>query len=398
MTAASRPAGWHAVWTAFAVALFAWGLGFYGLSIFLQTLHATRGWSIAIVSAAVTAHYLASACIVAWLPELHRRFGLALVTGAGVAATALGVVAWSQAGAPWQLFPAALLTSAGWATTSGAAINAIVSPWFDRDRARALSLAFNGASAGGLVFPALWVGLIALVGFPAAAATVAVAMAAVLLPLCRRFLRLAPPARGGHAAAGRTLRAMSRAGLVRDRRFATMSGAFALGLFAQTGIVVHLAARLAPAYGAGLAASAISLVALCAIAGRTLLGRWLGERDRRIAAALNFWVQSAGSLLLGLGDGPVVLGLGCVLFGLGVGNMISLPPLIAQREFAPTDVPVVVALVTAINQAVFAVAPTVLGVLRDLEGDYRVAFALAACVQVAAGLLVLAGPARRSPP
>ncbi len=50
---------------------------------------------------------------------------------------------------------------------------------------------------------------------------------------------------------------------------------------------------------------------------------------------------------------------------LGVGNLISLPPLIAQREFRPADVVTVVALVTAINQAVFAFAPAIFGGLRD---------------------------------
>jgi hypothetical protein len=58
---------------------------------------------------------------------------------------------------------------------------------------------------------------------------------------------------------------------------------------------------------------------------------------------------------------PLLL-LGCVLFGLGIGNLTSLPPLIAQAEFCPADVGRVVALVTAINQAVFAFAPAVLGV------------------------------------
>ena len=38
--------------------------------------------------------------------------------------------------------------------------------------------------------------------------------------------------------------------------------------------------------------------------------------------------------------------LGCILFGLGVGNLISLPPLIAQNEFEHDDVPTVVALIS----------------------------------------------------
>ena len=117
-----------------------------------------------------------------------------------------------------------------------------------------------------------------------------------------------------------------------------------------------------------MAALAISLVTLCAVLGRSALGWLLGERDRRLAAAANLLMQMAGSLLLAFGDGMVPLAAGCVLFGLGVGNITSLPPLIAQREFRPTDVGMVVALVIAINQAVFAFAPAIFGALRDFHG------------------------------
>ena len=84
-------------------------------------------------------------------------------------------------------------------------------------------------------------------------------------------------------------------------------------------------------------------------------------------------MQAAGSLLLAFGEGMAPLAAGCVLFGLGVGNLVSLPPLIAQSEFRPADVGTVVALVTAINQAVFAFAPVSFGWLHDLDDSYIVA-------------------------
>jgi hypothetical protein len=89
-----------------------------------------------------------------------------------------------------------------------------------------------------------------------------------------------------------------------------------------------------------------------------------------------------------------------MLFGLGVGNLVSLPPLIAQSEFRPADVGTVVALVTAINQAVFALAPAIFGALRDYTGNYVVAFLMAAAAQVVAqASSSMAGgfPRRKSP-
>src|SRR4051794_19193981 len=73
-------------------------------------------------------------------------------------------------------------------------------------------------------------------------------------------------------------------------------------------------------------------------------------------------------------------------------GLLSLPPLIAQTEFAAGDVPRVVALVTAVNQAVFAFAPAAFGVLREGSGAYTVLFLLAAVVQVVAGAVIVLGP------
>jgi len=47
--------GWKVVGAAFVLAVFGWGIGFYGPSVFLRTLHDERGWPIALVSAAITA-------------------------------------------------------------------------------------------------------------------------------------------------------------------------------------------------------------------------------------------------------------------------------------------------------------------------------------------------------
>ena len=383
--------GWKVVWVAFVVAVFGWGIGFYGPAVYMPALHATRGWSISMISSAVTAHYLVSAALIAWLPEGYRRFGVARITFAGALLAGLGATLWANVQQPWQFVPALLVSGLGWAATSGAALNAMVAPWFDRERPKAISLAFNGASVGGILFVPLWAVLISTFGLPVAALVLGGAMIATLCPLALCFLAKPPPL----AQAAVAVPALSRTVLIRQRAFVTISIAFALGMFAQIGLIAHLIARLTPDFGPGLAAAAISAVTLCAILGRALLGWLLGDRDRRIATAANLAMQAAGSVLLALGDGVGALAAGCLLFGLGVGNLVSLPPLIAQREFRAADVGTVVALVIAINQAVFAFAPAVFGWLRDATGSYGAAFSLAAVVQVSAALVVVWGRTSR---
>src|SRR5262245_26177405 len=100
--------GWRVVAAAFVLATFGWGLGFYGPPVFLSVINETRGWPLALVSAAVTLHFLVGAAVGARLPALHRRFGTAAVTKAGALAIAAGIIGWATATAPWLLFVAAV--------------------------------------------------------------------------------------------------------------------------------------------------------------------------------------------------------------------------------------------------------------------------------------------------
>jgi predicted MFS family arabinose efflux permease len=122
--------------------------------------------------------------------------------------------------------------------------------------------------------------------------------------------------------------------------------------------------------------------------------------DRRRVAAASYLVQLVGSVLLlvaGMQDPMIVLA-GIVLFGFGIGNATSLPPLIAQVEFARDDVARVVALIVAVGQAGYAFAPAAFGALRALSepagGDTAV-FAATAAIQALAIAVFLAGRRRK---
>jgi predicted MFS family arabinose efflux permease len=138
----------------------------------------------------------------------------------------------------------------------------------------------------------------------------------------------------------------------------------------------------------------------CAILGRSVLG-WLMPpgADSRLVFAANAGVQALGSVLLLLAGGSVpLLLLGCALFGLGLGNVTSLPPLVAQAEFATADVPRVVALVTATSQAGYAFAPAGFGLLREMSDGPGLVFAAAALLQLAGAVAVLSASDGRLTP
>jgi hypothetical protein len=391
---------------AFVLAVFGWGVGFYGPPVYLHAVRAARGWSLPLVSAAVTLHFLTGAIVVANLPGLYRRLGLPSVTKAGVLSLALGVCGWAWAEQPWQLCVATFFSGAGWAAMSAAAINAIVSPWFVRARPAALGMAYNGASIGGVIFSPLWVTAIERLGFPEAAALIGMVMVVTVWVLADRIFSRTPQRMGlapdGDAPGTPVLATPSSALhplpgnlLWRDRQFITLAAGMALGLFAQIGLIAHLFSLLIPALGAQGAGLAMGLATASAIAGRTIVG-WampIGA-DRRLVACVSYTVQIIGSIVLvAAGQGVMLLLIGSVLFGAGIGNATSLPPLIAQIEFVRRDVPRVVALIVAIGQGTYAFAPAVFGIVREF-GSAPAFFAIAALVQVLAICCFFAGRRR----
>jgi MFS transporter len=359
--------GWRVVAAAFVLAVFSWGIGFYGPGVYLHALNAREGWSPTLISAAITFHFLASGVLVGWLPALHRRFGVVAVTRAGALASALGVLGWALAEAPWHLAPAAL------------------------------SLAYNGASVGGVVFTPLWAALIAWLGFGGAGAAVAAATVLVLWPLAGVWLRPTPQAMGvfpDGADGPPPPRPVPASGgpLWRQGRFRSLSLAFALGLTAQMGLLTTLFSILAPPLGARGAGLALSLATACAILGRTAVGTLLpAGADRRRVGVGNFLLQAVGSAVLAAaaGEGAGLLLLGVVLFGLGIGQLLSLPPLIAQSEWPPEEVAGVVALLTVVNQTFYAFGPAIFGAALDAWGPAAPPLLAGALQLAAAGVLVV---------
>jgi hypothetical protein len=407
--------GWRVVGAAFVLGMFGWGVAFYGPPVFLSVVHETRGWPLALVSTAVTVHFLIGAIVGGNLPRLHRRFGSAVVTKTGVLSMALGVVGWAMAAEPWQLFAATAFSGIGWGTMSAAALNAFVSPWFERRRPAALGMAYNGGSVGGIVFSPLWVAAIGLLGFPLAGGAVGIVMVITIWVLTDRILVRTPDSMGqfpdgGEASAaaarnplpaGTQKRSVAGTRLWRDRAFLTLAAGMALGLFAQIGLIAHLYSLLLPALGAQPAGLTMGLITVMAIVGRLLLGGLLPPgADRRLAASAGYAAQCAGSVAFFLADGSNVslLFLGVFLFGIGFGNATSLPPLIAQVEFRREETPRVVALVVAIAQGSFAFAPAAFGFIRiavpepaAAAGSSPAVFAAAALLQALAVAAFLAG-------
>jgi len=383
--------GWRIVAVCFLVATFGWGLGFYGQSVYLAELHRLHGWPASLISSATTFFYLSGAIIIVFVSEAMRRAGPRNCLLAGVSAMAVAAISIGQVREPWQLYAANAVLAFGWAGTSLAIITNTLSLWFDQKRGMAISLALNGASFGGIVGVPLLVAAISAFGFSGAMNSAAIALVALAVPAILIFVKR-PPISSAAAVAAAAVAPPARqirARALRDVAFLTVSIAFALVLFAQVGFIVHLIAFLDPVVGRQNAAIAVALLTAMAMAGRILFSTVIDRLNQRLASAISFISQAAALAIIINSHNEMALMAACAVFGFSVGNLITLPSLIVQREFDPRSFGVLISLITAINQVTYAFGPGVIGLLRDASGSYTLPFYGCIGLELTAAVLIM---------
>ena len=402
--------GWKVVICAFLVAMFGWGFGFYGVGAFLATLNDLHGWSTGEISSAITLYYMLGATLILFAGKAFQRFGPRWVVLVGIAAMSAGAVGLSLITAVWQLYLVFPVMALGWACMSGAALNLLIAPWFERKRGLAISLAFNGAGFGGVVIVPILLLLISRIGFTPAVLLVILVMAALLIPPVLAYLHRGPEVLGlgpdddpvpapltnsvnsansAHAAQDTGDRAPRPLTFLRTWHFWTISLPFSLGLMAQVGFIIHQVAFLTPTLGLQGAGWAVSLTTFAAILGRLIVGIFVDRVNRRAVAASNILMQAGAIGLMIYTAHPAVLYAACFVFGLGVGNMTSLPSLIVQVEYPKAAFAPIVSMVVALNQFTYSLGPLLLGSLRDWQGTYQASLVACAALLLMAAALVL---------
>ena len=384
--------GWRIVAICFLVATFGWGFGFYGQGVYLAELHQAQGWPASLISGATTFFYLFGALIVVFVAEAVRAFGPRACLLAGILAMAVAVGAIGQVSSPWQLYAANALLAFGWAGMSLAIITNTLSLWFDVRRGMAISLALNGASFGGIAGVPLLVVAVGHLGFSRAMTAGALIMLAVLVPIVALFVGRPPLHAGPSTAVAAPSSIAIRKAALRDIGFLSVAIAFALVLFAQVGFIVHLISFLDPVIGRESAAVAVAFLTAMAMFGRIVFSTVIDRLNQRLASALSFLSQALALAVIINSHHAFVLIAASAVFGFSVGNLITLPSLIVQREFPPAQFGVLISLITAINQVTYAFGPGVVGLLRDASASYTLPFyGCIALEVVAAGLIMMRG-------
>lgn len=371
------------------------GLGFYSLPVYLNVLVHSRGFALTTVSYAVSSFFLVSAVVNVPLGRLIRRVEPRWVMLGGSVLSGLSLFLLGRVDAVWQLYLDFTVFGCGFSASSYLPGTAVIVGLFDQNRARALALALTGGSVGGVVVAPLltrvvdgrgltvtapWLGLayLVLAGLP------------VVLVIRGHLARAPSPDESVAAAAAP---GVSYAVAVRSIAFILVTVCFGVLMADQVGTQVQIVA-IGSALGVSNAGIAVSIMAAATVVGR-LIGAFALNRLPVIGfSAIMGLLQGASFGVLALLPGLAGFAAGTVLFGVTIGNLTVLIPLVVVELFGLTDYPRIYAVSQFGASVGTAGGPAMLAWLHSGFGSYRLPLLILAGISGVASVVV----ARLRPP
>lgn len=391
--------GWRIVAALLVIAVISWGLGIFGIGVYLHAISETRGWSVGSISSAITVSVLLSSVSSAFTGPAVGKYGPRPVMALGAVLLATGVFLTGRVGEPWHVYVAFSLSGLGYSCLSVTTITAALSPWFEKHQGRAMSSAMLGASIGGMISTPILIYAISRLGLEQALFWSSVVALAVILPLAFFVLRKSPSELGlhpdGEAPAAKSsdkpVKVWGRAEALKTVAFISVVVAFALGLGVQVGFLVHHVTLSVPALGAGGAAFIVSITAVAAFLGRVALARWADQVDLRVTSALVLIVAAASLAAIAAIPAAWMLVAASIAYGLTTGNVTTLSPIIVRREFGANVFASIYGVAWMCIGFASALGPALFGWLYDYFGGYREALVIAAVLDLIAATVVYAG-------
>ena len=368
---------------------------FYGLAIYLRTLNEQRGFSVTALSFATALFWLASGAagllIAPRLAVVDPRYFVA----GGAAVSSLCLAAIGRVTELWQVFGVYIVMGAAYASAGILITNTVVTRFFHRRRSVALSVATTGLSVGGIVLTPYATHLLSTQDLPAAMDRIAVLQFLGVLIIPMLLLRPTPESMGltpdGDPAA--TQRGTSRqpgvayADAIRTVTFVALTIGFMFALLGQVGGISQLVKVATERAGKSTGNRVVSVLAFCSVCGRLLGGAIVQRRSTRRFAFLAISLQITGLAIIAFASRSGTVFFGAAVFGLGVGNVLLLHPLLVAEIFGVREYPKIYSRSQLFVAIGIAFGPLSMGWLRDHAGGYRTSY-LVAVVLSSLGLAV----------
>ncbi len=398
--------GWYVVAAILAVLAVGSGLGFYNLSVYLKALVDHGGFSVASTSTATACFFVASGVAGLAVGALIERYDVRWVMTAGALICGGSMFAAAHVKTLWQLYAFYSVFGAGYSACALLPGTTLVARWFARRRSQALSIASTGLSLGGILLTPLSAKLIEQFGLAGAAPWLAMIFVFGIIPITWIVIRPSPLAFGYGPDGDPVMRDEKGIPLpadgidfdvaIRSRFFILMTLTFIFGMMAQVGGIAHLFSLVAGRTGSDDAAA----LALAVMAGASVVGRLIGGWALSYISSRGFVIgltigQGVVLVLLAFAESTVSLVASSLLFGLTVGNLLMMAPLLSAEAFGLKAYGRIFSINQLCNVVGVAAGPVVMGQLYARAGGYHAAFlAMAVASGFALILICAAGPVR----
>jgi MFS family permease len=386
------------------------GLQFLYAALLLQAFGAyvavlsdELGWSKTVLAGGAALQSLEGALVGPLLGWLIDRFGPRGVVRGGVLVMSGGFFMFSQVETLFSFYVAMVVISIGASFCSYFPLSVALMHFFQKRRARAISLMSLGIAAGGLAMPLIgWV--MQSHGWRATALGSAVVILVLGWPLASVLRR--NPAEVGQLVDGtqhsdeprvQAQRAddpdvqFTAGQALRTRAFWLLGVGHALALLVVTAVTVHAISHMKETLGYSLAqASFVITLMTLAQAGGILLGAVIGDRwEKRYVAAACMLGHMVGLLLLTFASHPLMLGAFALVHGAAWG--LRGPFMVALRAdyFGIKAIGMIMGLSAALIAVGQVAGPLVAGLMADLTGTYRTGFVLLALLAGSGSLMFM---------
>ena len=402
--------GWYVVAGVFIVMTICAGLGFYNLSVYLKAFITSEGFSVAATSGATACFFVASGITgigVAWFIE---RYDPRWIITVGAVLSAIAIMFAGYVHNLWQLYAFYIFFGCGYAATALIPGTTLVARWFVRRRSIALSIASTGLSLGGIILTPVSVHLIDVNGIVGAGPWLAAIFILGIVPVTWALIRPSPQSIGVGPDGDEIRRDDTGAELppdgvdfdaaVRSRFFMLFTGGYIFLMMAQVGAIAHQFRLVSMRTGSDdTAALAIAVMAGASIVGR-LIGGWaLAWISSRLFILALIITQAIALTLYASLHGQTALIANAALFGLTVGNLLMMAPLLIAEAFGLKAY----GRLYSVNQFFMtlgvASGPALIGLLEETTGGYGASFLLVAAGSLLGfGLVLGAGPVNQLMP
>ncbi|HIF39144.1 MAG TPA: MFS transporter [Gemmatimonadetes bacterium] len=390
--------GWFVVLASGATTAIAAATVFYGMNTFLNDLISEFGWAAWVTFAGSSVRTEVggiSAPFVGWAID---KFGPRRVLIIGIGITSLGLLLMSNMTELWHFFLVMGLISVGSSTAGNLCGFAAIVTWFERKRARALTLSTLGGSLGGLLIPIVAIA-VGEFGWRSTLQLLALLVATGGLTF-GMFVRTRPdkhpqPIDGmaqpdTNVSAATSLRnwGVPVSVAIRTRSFALLMSAFVANGFAMMSLLTLAFSYFEHEYGLtkGAAGLTITVLTVSSIFGRIILG-FQGDRYQpakllglcAILLTLGLPLLSIG-ILFADGSGVWIAFAGLIISAIGFGGSVPLRSLVIVDFYGTASFGKLMGTERFISTIGGTIGPILIGVSLDITNHYTWGWFLTAAV------------------